>query len=216
MSTTRFAASILAGWLVLACRRTPVPDPVGTTDAGIAVANPSPRDAGGATLTVAGVPLAIVLPPGVGMSDGTYLLHDAGFAPQTVADGVVTLEPLGRQVGTPPHTRSWTLDVTRPGPLPASLDAAKALALAPDPRSPAQTLLGAEVLAAGGFLVTTRSADRILVTSWHPNGQKHVECTGEDLREDDAPNPSWLDAPAELQAARAGLEAPCRSLRVQR
>lgn len=214
MTTVRLVTVILVGSLVVACRRTPAPEATATLDGSAAIGSSlGARPADRPTLTLAGVAIVIELPPGVGMSGEAHLLGDAGFAPQTLTEGVVLLEPLGRQVGVPDHTRAWTLDVTKPGAAPASLTAAKALALKPDPRSPAQTLLGAEALASGGFLVSTRSADRIFVTSWHANGTRHVECTGEDLREDPV-GPSWLDDPTQLQAALAALEAPCRSVRV--
>ena len=217
MSSGRLVKLALWGLLLTACRRAPTSQANVPMDA--AVVSPedqSGRAAGRTAFTLAGVPVALTLPLGVGLSDSSYLLAgDGSFRAQATTKGVIMLEPLDRQVGTPDHTRTWTIDATHSGPGPGSLDAAKAIVLIPVPRSPVQTLLGGEPLAQGGYVVSTRSADRIFVMAWVANGANHVECTGEDLRES-TEAASWLDDPAQVRAAQATLEAPCRSLRVLR
>ncbi len=167
---------------------------------------------GEATVTLAGVLVGIRLPDGVRMREDDEAVTGEATTHDELAEGFAAFQPPPPRLGIPAHSPSWFLTAQPEDRMPASQ--AEAVEWVRKSDLPV-TVLGSEALPGGGFLVTTRSPNRIAVQAWHPNGARALRCGGEDFRDPNhvAP-PSWLDDPAQLAAARETLEAPCRTARV--
>ncbi len=167
---------------------------------------PPPALASPTRVALAGLPVEVALPPGWGLLANQ---SDEG-------EGLAAFGPAEDDART---TSTAFLDGSQMARVPSSIAQATGEALARDAcAKPADCVVLASEAIPGGYLVSLRTPQAVVVESWRSaSGDRALRCGFEaSALHGPAHGSSWLDDPEAVARARARGESVCRSTRALR